>query len=99
MFRSRFVVGNGGKASVALWPMMLGGASITHGQGPPPVNQGNIGNFIVCQCMVSVDCFNVSVSFSCVRVSLWALFFVNLRVSAAVCDGESMYRCVYLDCM
>ena len=79
--------------------MMLGGASMTHGQGPPQVNQGNIGNFIVCQCMVSVDCCNVSVSFSRVRMSLWAVFFVKLKVSAVVCGRVSMCRCVYLDCM
>ena len=35
--------GKGGKASVALWPMMLGEASMTHGQGLQTVNQGTNG--------------------------------------------------------
>ena len=66
--------------------MMLGGASMTHGQGPPPVNQGNIGNFILCQkCMVSVLCCNLLVTFLC----------VSEFVGCFLCEAEGICCCVW----
>ena len=39
----RVLGGKSGKASVALWPMMFGEASMTHGLGLPTVNQRTNG--------------------------------------------------------